>query len=216
MSRPTSRPLAPNAARRLLRLADGLERPVLFMGRAASWLILPLIGIIIVDAVCRKFLRKLDVVIDTGLYHLMNSPVFQDAEWHLHAIIFLCAFGYAYAHNAHVRLDIFRPRLTTKARVWIEITGGVVLLLPFLGVLLYYGWDFVVSAWQTDEISAASTGIANRWVVKSFLVTGLMLMAAAAGSVLIRLVVYRLGPPELEPAARVEAFARPTHSAFDG
>lgn len=203
------------AARRLLALAHGLNWPVVRLGAAASWLILPLIAIIVIDAVCRKYLRKLDIVVDAGLYHLMNSPVLQDAEWHLHAIIFLCAFGYAYAHNAHVRLDIFRPRLGTRARVWIEIVGGVVLLVPFLGIMLYHGWDFMLTAWDTNEISAASTGIANRWFIKSFLFTGLVLMAASACSMLIRLLVYALGPPELRPAANVDSIARESHSAFE-
>lgn len=202
-------------ARRLLALARGLEWPVVRIGAAASWLILPLIAIIVIDAVCRKYLRKLDIVVDTGLYHLMNSPVFQDAEWHLHAIVFLCAFGYAYAYNAHVRLDIFRPRLGARARVWIEIVGGVVLLLPFLGIMLVHGWDFMLTAWDTNEISAASTGIANRWFIKSFLFTGLVLMTMSAVSMLIRLLVHALGPPDLRAAAKVDSIVRESHSAFE-
>ena len=99
--------------------------PVLWLGRMAAWLMLPLVGIIMFDAICRKFVRKTTFAIETGLYHLMNSPVLQDAEWHLHAILFLVAMGYAYAYNAHVRLDIFRPRLGIKGRLWVEVFGGM-------------------------------------------------------------------------------------------
>ncbi len=94
-----------------LKVADWLERPVIWLGRLAGWLILPLIGVIIFDAVSRKFLRKMPFVIETGLFHLMNSPKLQDSEWHMHAILFLLSMGYAYVYNALVRLVLFRPML---------------------------------------------------------------------------------------------------------
>ena len=100
--------------RKWLKAANWLEMPVLWLGQLSAWLMLPLVGIIMFDAVCRKFLRKTTFAIETGLYHLMNSPVLQDSEWHLHTIMFLVSIGYAYAYNVHVRLDIFRPRLGIK------------------------------------------------------------------------------------------------------
>ena len=139
-----------SAYRKWLKAAYWMERPVLWLGQLSAWLMLPLVGIIMFDAVCRKFLRKTTFVVETGLYHLMNSPVLQDAEWHLHAILFLVAMGYAYAYNAHVRLDIFRPRLGIKGRLWVEVFGGVFLLIPFLGTLVFFGWDFFLSAWVSD------------------------------------------------------------------
>ena len=130
---------------RLLRLANTLERPVVWLGRAGSWLILPMIGVILFDAVCRKFLRKLPFVIDNGLHAIMNSPVLQDSEWHLHTIIFCTSMAYAYIYNAHVRLDLFRPRFSVNGRLWIETLGGLILLIPFLVLMIYHSWSFFKS-----------------------------------------------------------------------
>lgn len=198
-----------------LKVADWLERPVIWLGRLAAWLILPLIGVIIFDAVSRKFLRKMPFVIETGLFHLMNSPKLQDSEWHMHAILFLLSMGYAYVYNAHVRLDIFRPMLGVKGRLWVEVAGGVVLLVPFLAVLIYYGWGFFMSAWITDEGTSVLIGIGNRWFIKSFLLVGFSLLLFSALSLLIRLAIRLWGPQELVTETRSEAFTRDSHSAFE-
>tara|TARA_B100001123_G_scaffold98130_1_gene112845 strand:+ start:259 stop:897 length:639 start_codon:yes stop_codon:yes gene_type:complete len=198
-----------------LKAAFWLEFPVVWLGRATAWLMLPLIGVIIFDAISRKFLRKLPFVIETGLYHLMNSPKLQDSEWHMHAVMFLVAMGYAYVYNAHVRLDLFRPRLGAKGRLWVELFGGVLLLLPFLGVLIFYGWHFVMSAWITDEGTSVLIGIGNRWFIKSFLVVGFFLLLFSALSLLIRFAVRLWGPEELAAATNSDAFTRDSHSAFE-
>ena len=200
--------------RKWLKAANWMEMPVLWLGQLAAWLMLPLVGIIMFDAICRKFLRKTTFALETGLYHLMNSPVLQDAEWHLHAILFLVAMGYAYAYNAHVRLDIFRPKLGIKGRLWVEILGGVFLLVPFLGTLIYFGWDFFLSAWVTDEGTSVLIGIGNRWFIKSFVMIGFSLLLLSATSLIIRLSIRLWGPEDLIPETRVDAFTRTSHSAF--
>lgn len=194
------------AAEVLLAVAERLERVVLGLGRAGAWLTVPLVLVVVYDAVSRKFLRKLPFVIDTGLYQLMNSPVLQDAEWHLHTMLFFLAMGYAYATNAHVRLDILRPRFSSRARAWIELVGGAVLLLPFLVVLLRYGWEFWLSAWQFDEGTNAATGIGNRWFIKAFVLLGFGSMLLITLSVTARLLVYLAGPPALRAATRLAPY----------
>ena len=200
--------------RKWLKAAYWMELPALWLGRMAAWLLLPLVGIIMFDAVCRKFLRKTTFAIETGLYHLMNSPVLQDAEWHLHAILFLVAMGYAYVYNAHVRLDIFRPRLGVKGRLWVEVLGGVFLLIPFLVTLIYFGWDFFLSAWLTDEGTSVLIGIGNRWFIKSFVIIGFSLLLLSAASLIIRLAIRLWGPEDLIAETRVDSFTRASHSAF--
>ncbi len=200
--------------RKWLKAANWLEIPVLWLGQLSAWLMLPLVGIIMFDAVCRKFLRKTTFALETGLYHLMNSPVLQDAEWHLHAILFLVAIGYTYVYNAHVRLDIFRPRLGIKGRLWVEVLGGVFLLVPFLSILIYWGWGFFLSAWVTDEGTSVLIGLGNRWFIKSFVLIGFSLFLLSAISLIIRLAIRLWGPEDLIAETRVDAFTRSSHSAF--
>ena len=199
----------------LLRAARCADAPVEAAGRAVSWLFLPMIAIIVFDALSRRVLRKLDVLIDWGVVEYLNSPVLQDAEWHLHAIIFLAALGYAYNRNAHVRLDIWRGRFGVTGRLWLEFLGGLLLLAPFLLVLTNHSWDFFLRAWETDEGSGAANGIEDRWIIKFFVFAGPTLLALSAVSMLLRLAVRLFGPAELAARARTRPIEDASYSAFE-
>lgn len=200
---------------RLIRAADALERPVVWVGQAASWLFLPLIAIILFDALARRYLRKFEFVMESDLHFYLNSPALQDAEWHLHAMIMLCALGYACACNAHVRLDMFRARLGATGRLWVEFLGGLFLLMPFVAIFTADCFDFFWIAWVHDETAGETNGIGERWFIKFFMVLGPALLLTAGLSVLIRLAVRLFGPPHLAPATRTEAITDGDFSAFN-
>ena len=199
----------------LLNWANQVERPVFWTGKIVSWLYLPLIGVILLDALTRKFIRKLSFVVESDLHFLLNSPVFQDLEWHFHSVLFLCALSYAYAYNAHVRLDIFRPHIGVQGRLWVEFIGGLVLLLPFLGIFCWYAWDFFFVAWAQDEGSGSSTGIENRWFIKFFVFVGPLLLILSGLSKLLRLYVRLFGPEDLHTQTRLGSITNPSDSAFN-
>ncbi|MEC8850863.1 MAG: hypothetical protein VXX43_02745, partial [Pseudomonadota bacterium] len=125
------------AWRGALRLADLLERPVIWIGETVAWLQLVLVVLIIADAISRRYIRSLSIVVENNLHFFFNSPAIQDGEWHLHTIILFCALGYAGALNAHIRLDILRPRFSDQWRLWIELIGGLTLLSPFVLIFAY-------------------------------------------------------------------------------
>jgi len=177
----------------ILAIALAVDSLVARIGKLGGWLILPLILLIVFDAFTRKFVRKLDFVIDNDLHRFLNSSLIQDFEWHLHTVVFFLAIGYAYTRNMHVRLDMFRPRFTPRTRIVIELIGGIVLLLPFLFVLNFYALDFVAAAWITDEISSFGTGLGRRWIIKSFVSIGFTLMALICLSMIVRMVLFLCG-----------------------
>ena len=130
-------------------------------------------------------------------------------------MLFLSAMGYAYARNAHVRLDMFRPRIGVKGRLWVEFIGGLILLFPFLCIFAWYAWEFFLAAWQSDEGSGSSTGIENRWAIKSFILIGPLLLLLSGISILTRIYVRLFGPDELEDQTRLEPITNTSHSAFN-
>jgi TRAP-type mannitol/chloroaromatic compound transport system permease small subunit len=201
--------------RLLIRLADALERPAVWAGQAVSWLFLPLIGIILFDALARRYLRKFEFVMESDLHFYLNSPAMQDAEWHLHAIIMLCALGYACARNAHVRLDMLRGRLGARGRLWVELLGGLFLLLPFVAIFTADSFDFFWIAWEHDETAGETNGIGNRWIIKFFMVLGPGLLFLAGLSAVMRVFVRLFGPAELATATRTDAIADRNFSAFN-
>jgi TRAP-type mannitol/chloroaromatic compound transport system permease small subunit len=189
--------------RSVLTAADRLEVLPRTLGKLGAWLILPLIGIIMFDVVTRKFQFMQQAIMDSPLYAFLSPTKLQEMEWHLHAALFLLALGYAYTVNAHVRVDLLREKLGDRGQAWLELLGICLLMLPYVLVVLFYGWTFVHQAWESNEASDAMTGVPHRWIIKSFILVGLVLTLLAGLSTLLRQVVFLFGPAELRPEVKM-------------
>lgn len=187
--------------RQLLAISDVLARISYWAARVGSWLLVPLILVIVYDVVSRKIVFIQQIVMNSWLYEYVSPTKLQEMEWHLHAIIFLLAYALAYLNGTHVRVDIWRDKQTERTRGWVELLALLVFALPYCGVLVYQSWFFVVKAYVQGEGSAAMTGIPHRWVIKSFLLIGTGLLFASLLATLARLVVYLFGPQALRPEA---------------
>lgn len=179
--------------RALLNLSDRVAAACRGIGRVGSWLILPLILVITFDVVTRKLPFMQELVQTTWLHAWLSPTRLQEFEWHLHAVIFLLAYGLAYLDGTHVRIDVWRDHRGPRTRGWLEVIGILALALPFCTVLLVEGWQFVLSSWEQGEGSASLTGVPHRWVVKSFVLVGVALLALSLVATLLRILVYLFG-----------------------
>ena len=176
----------------LLAVSDLLDRPVRFLGKAGAWLIIPLIIVIMFDVTTRRidFLRIWMANADIAWF---NPIIFQDAEWHLHGVLLLLSLGFGYLVNAHVRVDVFREMMTIRRQLKVELLGLLVLGIPFLLVISYFGFNFVALSFSQGEGSESLTGIPARYVVKSFLFFGFVLLLMSFVSTALRILVALWG-----------------------
>ncbi len=170
--------------RQVLELARVLDKVVTWVGRIGSWAAIPLMLLIILDVVTRRFL-------------VLGSTKLQEGEWHLHAILFLLCIGFAYLKNAHVRIDLVRERLSPRAQHWIEFVGCLVFVIPYCLIVVYFAADFVERSWSLNEASDSATGLPYRWAIKAFLPVGLFFLLMAGIVVLLRKFIQLFGPPDL-------------------
>lgn len=164
-------------AKILIKISTKLEKFLEFVGKIGAWLAIPLIAIIIFDIISRRFF-------------VLGSTKLQEMEWHLHAALFLLALGYAYLKNSHVRIEVIRESFSTKLKCILEILGVLIFVLPYTGLIIYFGLDFVSRSYQMNEVSAALTGLSHRWIIKSFIPMGMGFLWLAGISVLLRNIVY--------------------------
>lgn len=190
--------------RQLLRLSDFLELLCTVFGRVGAWLIVPLVLIIVYDVITRKIVFIQQAVMNSPLYDFLSPTKLQEAEWHLHAVIFLLAYGMAYLTGNHVRVDLWREGRGERTQGWVELIAILLLAIPFCSVLLYYSVDMAYSAWRQGEGSSALTGIPQRWIIKSFLPIGATLLLSALLATLLRICLFLFGPT----AIKSEALAR--------
>jgi len=183
----------------MLDIADRLEKVPQFFGKLGSWLIIPLIGVIMFDVLTRKLFGGAiqQAIQESAAYEVLSPTKLQEWEWHFHGALFMLAIGFSYTMNAHVRVDVLREKVSDRAQAWIELIGICVFLLPYACVISWLCWDFIVRAYVSNEASAAMTGLSQRWIIKSFLLICLVLVVFAGISTLLRQWVYLFGPEHL-------------------
>ena len=162
---------------KILYLSKTLEAIVKFFGKIGAWLSIPLIFIIIFDIITRRFF-------------ILGSTKIQEMEWHLHTAIFLLALGFAYIKNSHVRIEIIREKYSNSLKSVFEIIGILFFLVPYTFMIVYYGFDFVSRSYNLNEVSSALTGLSHRWIIKSFIPLGMLLLFLAGLSILLKNVSY--------------------------
>ncbi len=115
----------------------------------------------------------------------VSSNAWLEVQWYMLAGIVFFGAPHTFKRNEHVRVDVIYSALSERARLWIDIFGGVFFLLPFCAVLLYFTWPWFLDFWQIGESSSNAGGLI-RWPVKLVLVLGFALLALQAVSELIK------------------------------
>jgi TRAP-type mannitol/chloroaromatic compound transport system permease small subunit len=189
------------AFRHLLDASDGLAEFCTRVGVAAALLYVPMMIIIVYDVIQRKYLGINPGFTNTQWYSIFTSTKLQEMEWHLHAVLFLLCLGYAYIKDAHVRIELVRETLRPRTRIWIELLGCLFFMVPYCYVVMQYGIENAVRAFNIGESSAAQTGLDHRFIIKSMLPLGFSLIALAGFSVALKCCVYLFGPGSLQQAS---------------
>ena len=160
----------------LLRLSSGIDQINEWIGRLIAWLTGALVLLIGYDVLMRKLFAFTRVWIS-------------ELEWHIFAVIFLLGAAYTLLHDQHVRVDVFYSRFSPKRKAWINLLGTLIFLLPFGIIMLWTGWDFVERSWRIGEISAEPNGLPARYLVKSTILIGFILLCIQAISLLAKSIV---------------------------
>ena len=161
----------------LIEISRFLEKTVTICGKLGSWLAIPLISIIIFDIITRRFF-------------VLGSTKLQEMEWHLHTSLFLLVLGYAYLKDAHVRIEIVREKYSVTVKAILETLGIMFFLIPYTILVIYFGIDFVQRSFSVNEVSSALTGLSHRWIIKSFIPLGMLLLFLAGFSLLLKNLIY--------------------------
>ncbi|MBM3560745.1 MAG: TRAP transporter small permease subunit [Alphaproteobacteria bacterium] len=177
---------------RMLTASDTIDRVLERIAWLFGWLFVALVAVICWDVLTRK--------IGFQIPGFGSTPL-QELEWHLHGALFLFWLGYAYVRNVHIRIDVFTANRTPRQQAWLELFGILVFAIPYCLVATYFAYRFAETSFLQNERSDAPNGLGYRWIIKSCLFLGLVLLDAAVASVLMRKLVQLFGPPDLAARA---------------
>jgi len=148
------------------------------IGRAVSWLVLAMVLITVYDVSMRYIFR-------------ISSGMLEELEWHFFGIIFLLGAAYTLKHNSHVSVDIlYNSRwVSDKMRLWVNLLGTVLFLIPFSLLIVYTSYPMIETAYITQERSTDPGGLPYRFIIESAIPLGFSLLILQGISYVIECVV---------------------------
>jgi TRAP-type mannitol/chloroaromatic compound transport system permease small subunit len=114
-----------------------------------------------------------------------SSNGWLEIQWYMFAAMVLLGAPYTLKMNEHVRVDLLYGMVSERTRIWIDIVGGFLFLLPICIILTYFTWPWFVESWLQNEQSSNAGGLI-RWPVKLMLPVGFSLMALQGVSEIIK------------------------------
>ena len=156
----------------LLRLSAGIDWFNEKFGVVANWLVLLACVISAGNAAVRYLFSY-------------SSNGWLEVQWYMFAGMVLLGGPYALKMNEHVRVDLFYGMASERVRLWIDIVGGVLFLMPICLILIYFTWPWFVDSWEISEQSSNAGGLI-RWPVKLLLPVGFALMALQGFSEIVK------------------------------
>lgn len=188
---------------KLERVGHALVQTGAWPGRAAAWLLLPMIALVLV-AVVGSLMQVGQIATwqaDLPLFGTgLNLTGLAELQWHLLAIIIMLGMSYALARDQHVRVDLVYGNLSPRGQAILDLLGDVVFLLPFCIIIGWLSLSFVEFSYNTGERSDYG-GLNDRFLVKAFLPLGFVFLGITGiGRILIHLA--RIFGPSHEHEAR--------------
>jgi TRAP-type mannitol/chloroaromatic compound transport system permease small subunit len=171
----------------LLRLARGIDRLNAIIGRSVAWLGLAAVLICAATAVARYAFN-------------LGSNALLEIQWYLNAAVFLLVAGYTLKRNEHVRIDVIASRLSPRAQAWIDILGGIFMLMPMVIIIGFYSWPSLFNSFEISEHSSDPGGLI-RWPVRLIIPVAFALLGLQGLSEIIKRVGFLKG---LVPASEFE------------
>jgi len=159
-------------ARYLLPVAEVIDWVNEQIGKVCDWLILLACVVSAGNAMVRY-------AYDT------SSNAWLEIQWYMFAVIVMFGAAYTLKKNEHVRVDIVYVIISDRGRLWIDIMGTLLFLLPACVLLTWLSWPFFMQSYSVFEHSSNAGGLL-RWPIKLVLPVGFALVALQGISELIK------------------------------
>ncbi|MCG4455490.1 MULTISPECIES: TRAP transporter small permease subunit [unclassified Pseudomonas] len=148
------------------RLSWRLDRLIVAIGRASAWLWLAVLGVVLGNVFSRFVMAR-------------GSIALEELSWHLFGAAMMLALAYAVVRDDHVRVDVLREKFSTRSQALIELLGIVLLALPVIYLMIQALVPYAYTAFVYQEHSQAPSGLPYRFLFKSVLPLGLILVGIA-------------------------------------
>jgi len=166
---------------RFSRLVDALNHK---FGLIANWLVLIACVVSAGNALMRYSFS-------------LSSNAWLEIQWYLFGGMVMLGASYTLKVNEHVRVDIFYSRYGDRTRLWLDLIGGVLFLLPMTVIIGWLSWPLFINSYDIGEISGNAGGLL-RWPVKILIPIGFLLLTLQGLSEIIKRIAALTGRLDLD------------------
>ncbi|MDN3921673.1 TRAP transporter small permease subunit [Roseateles violae] len=137
----------------LLAFAKGIDGVNDRFGALAKWAVL-----------LSCFISAANAVVRYSLDYSSNS--FLEIQWYLFAACVMFGAAQVLRVNEHVRVDLFYSRLSGHGKVYVDLFGLIVFLLPVIAYMAWLSWALFLVKLTTGmrpEDSVSTLGFVGYW-----------------------------------------------------
>lgn len=180
----------------LAATADRIDALTAGVGRVVAYLMVATVMLCFINVYLRY-------AVGLGFVWLQESYIWT------HVAAIMLGSSYAILMGGFVRVDMLHSRMSRRAQAWVELTGTVLFLGPFLWMAGASGWSFFLASWRMSERSAYESGLPATYLLKGTILLFVFLVALQAIAVACRSLLTLLGH---EPPAGPVERGRPSVS----
>src|SRR5215510_6771766 len=176
---------------RILYTIDAIST---WVGKAAAWLIILLMGVVCIEVVKR---------------YLLNAPTawIFDVENMMYGTLFMLAGAYTLAQNAHVRGDFLYSSMKPRTQATLDLMLYLVFFIPGILALIYAGAQYAADSWRIDEHSNVTANGPPVYHFKTIIpIAGALVMLQGAAEIVRSIVCLKTGewPTRLHDVAEID------------
>ena len=126
----------------------------------------------------------------------LSSNAWLEIQWYLFGGMVMLGASYTLKMNEHVRVDLFYSRYSERTRLWLDLVGGILFLLPMSIIIGWLSWPLFINSYHVGEVSGNAGGLL-RWPVKILIPLGFLLLTLQGISEIIKRAAALMGCVEI-------------------
>ena len=134
------------------------------LGGYVSWLNVAIIVLIVIDVFFRYLFNQTRTWVG-------------ELEWQLFALTFLLGMSYGLQNDRHIRVDLSYEKFSEKKKRRVNAIGHILFLIPWCAVVIVTGYKYASNSFYINEGSPNPNGLPFRYLIKSFISIGFVLLA---------------------------------------
>ena len=128
----------------LTGIGHGITRTNFWIARVVSYLIYPIIAVIVLEVFFRYVLGN-------------PTPYTYDPSWMMYAALIFLGGAYALADDVHVRADILYNMLKNRGKFIINVICYPLFFFTAMAAFLYSTYGQMINSWYFGEVSAVTS-----------------------------------------------------------